>query len=80
MAAKKRPVKRVTVVDENYTPLEQYCIALNEYYKALRKAGFPESICMSMIMDKDSYPDWILPPRPIEKIGSIDPEEFEEDD
>jgi len=80
MAAKKRPVKKATVVDENYTPLEQYCIALNEYYKALRKAGFAESICMSMIMDRDSYPDWILPAKPIEKIGSIDPTEFEDDD
>ena len=80
MAARKRTVKKATVADENYTPLEQYCIALNEYYKALRKAGFPESICMSMIMDKDSYPDWILPAKPIEKIGSIDPSDWEDDD
>jgi hypothetical protein len=57
-----RKTKEVT---DLYSPLEQYCIALNEYWKALKRAGFAESIAMALIMDKDSYPDWILP-KPIE--------------
>ena len=59
MAARK--VKAVE--DQMYSPLESYCIGLHEYYKALRKAGFATDICMSMIMDPFSYPDWILPKR-----------------
>ena len=82
MAARKKPVRaKVQVVDDNYSPLEQYCIALNEYWKALKKAGFPESICMTLIMDKDSYPDWILP-KPINPtdIPLFDPYEDEDED
>ena len=61
--AKKATATRVRKKndDEAFTPLEQYCIALNEYFKALKRAGFPESICMTMVMDKSTYPDWILP-------------------
>jgi hypothetical protein len=85
MAARKKPasnkVQKVQVVDDNYTPLEQYCIALNEYWKALKTAGFPESICMTLIMDRDSYPDWILP-KPINPtdIPLFDPYEDEDED
>jgi hypothetical protein len=57
--------RRAKVKEDYYTPLENYCISLNEYYKALRKAGFSVDICMAMIMDKASYPDWILP-KPID--------------
>lgn len=78
-AKKKRAAKKPVVVrDENYTPMEQYAIALNEWYKALRKAGFSTDICMSFILDKNSYPDWILPQLP-NKIAPI-PYEAEEDD
>lgn len=59
MSAQKKPKKITTVVDENYTALESYCIWLNEFYKALRKAGFSESIALTVMMDKMSYPDWI---------------------
>jgi len=59
MAARKTKA----IEDQGYTPLEAYCIGLNEYYKALRKAGFATDICMSMLMDPFSYPDWILPKR-----------------
>ena len=59
MAARKAKA----LEDQGYTPLEAYCIGLNEYYKALRKAGFPSDICMSLLMDPYSYPDWILPKR-----------------
>lgn len=62
MAAKRKPSPRKkkvqTVADESYSPLEQYCIWLNEYYKALRKSGFPYDIAMTIMMDKDSYPEW----------------------
>jgi hypothetical protein len=61
MPAKKKPSpKRVrTVADESYSALEQYCIWLNEYYRSLRKAGFPYDIAMTIMMDKESYPDWV---------------------
>lgn len=36
-----------------------YCIWLNEYFKALKRAGFSEDIAMGIITDKDSYPDWV---------------------
>ena len=57
--------RKVKVQDDYYTPLESYCIGLNTYYNALRKAGFSTEISMAMIMDKASYPDWILP-RPVD--------------
>jgi len=53
--------RKVKVQDDYYTPLESYCIGLNTYYTALRKAGFSTDIAMAMIMDKASYPDWLLP-------------------
>lgn len=59
MAARKaKPLE-----DQMYSPLESFCIGLHEYYKALRKAGFATDICLSMIQDPISYPDWILPKR-----------------
>lgn len=61
MAANKKPSRKKvqTVADESYTPLEQYCIWLNEYYRALRKAGFAVDVAMTIMMDKESYPDWV---------------------
>ena len=54
------------------------CIALNEYYKALRKAGFSVEIALGILSDKDAYPGWILP-EPVDpnRIGST---EYEDDD
>ena len=75
MAAKKR------VIDlDTYNKLDQWAISLNEMWKALKKAGFPTDIALAIIIDRDAYPDWILPTKPIEKIGSIDPDEYEDDD
>ena len=37
--------------DQGYSKLEAHCIALNEYYKALRKAGFSEGLALFMITD-----------------------------
>lgn len=79
MAARKKPVRQTkvrTVNSDDYTPLEKYCISLNEYYKALRVAGFPIDICLTMIQDKDSYPDWIIPDLP----NKIDPLEYIDDE
>ena len=59
-APKKKPVAKVkTVSDESYSELEIYCIWLNEYYTALKKAGFDHSMAAMLLMDKDSFPDWV---------------------
>lgn len=60
MAAKRKPVAvKKTVADENYSELDMYCIWLNEYYKSLLRAGFKPDVAMTVMMDKESYPDWI---------------------
>jgi hypothetical protein len=57
---KVRQVKRVrTVKNPFHSKLEVYAIWLNEYYNALKAAGFPEDICLSLVMDKESYPAWV---------------------
>ena len=58
---KKKPQKRKprTVVNEEHTPLEMYCIWLNEYYKCLITAGFTSELALSFVMDKSSYPGWV---------------------
>jgi hypothetical protein len=57
---KVRTIKRVRTVKNPYhTELEVYAIWLNEYFNALKEAGFPEDICLSLIMEKDSYPAWV---------------------
>ena len=79
MAPRKKPTTRTkvkSVLSDDYTPLEKYCISLNEYYKALRVAGFPVDISISMIQDKASYPDWIIPDLP----NKIDPLKYIDDD
>jgi hypothetical protein len=53
-------VKRVrTVKTIEHTNLEVYAIWLNEYYNSLKASGFPDDICLSLIMDKSSYPAWV---------------------
>lgn len=84
MAPRKKPTTRTkvkTVLSDDYTPLEKYCISLNEYYKALRVAGFPVDICLTMIQDKDSYPDWILPdiPNKMNPLKYVDDDDEDED-
>jgi hypothetical protein len=78
MAQRKRKVQ--TVREDNYSALEQYCIALNEYYKALRKAGFSVELALGLMSDRETYPHWILP-EPVEpnKIGSIEYPEDEDE-
>jgi len=36
-----------------------YCIWLNEYYNALKRAGFKDDIALGLLGDKESYPDWV---------------------
>lgn len=83
MAPRKKPTTRTkvkSVLSDDYTLLEKYCISLNEYYKALRVAGFPVDISISMIQDKASYPDWIIPdvPNKIDPLKYIDDDEDED--
>ena len=57
MATRK---KKVETVDTNeYNRLEMYCIWLNEYYTSLLQVGFKHDIALALIIDKDSYPDWV---------------------
>lgn len=83
MAPRKKPTTRTkvkSVLSDDYTLLEKYCISLNEYYKALRVAGFPVDISISMIQDKASYPDWIIPdlPNKINPLKYVDDDEDED--
>ena len=59
--AQRKPKSAKVLDDQGYSALESYCIGLNEYYKALRKAGFAVDVALYLISDSDSYPDWILP-------------------
>lgn len=72
-----KPRQKKVIDLDTYSALDAYCIALNEYYKSLRRAGFSTDTAFWMILDKDSFPDWILPAKPIEKIGDVD---YEDDD
>jgi hypothetical protein len=74
MAARKKVVR--TVKDENYTALEIYAIAINEYYKALRKAGFSVELSLGILEIRSAYPDWLLPEIP----NVIDPFEYDDED
>jgi hypothetical protein len=47
-------------------------------YRALIRAGFSGSTALSLIMEKDAYPDWILPAIP-NRIDNI-PYDDEDDD
>lgn len=75
-----KPRQKKVIDLDTYNALDAYCIALNEYFKSLRRSGFSESIALYMITEKDSFPDWILPVKPIEKISGNDYQEDEDDD
>lgn len=57
MAARKRKVR--TVVNDDYSKLDQYAISLHEYYKSLRKAGFSVDNSLWLLASKESHPDWM---------------------
>jgi hypothetical protein len=82
MTARKKPVRKTkvqTVLSDDYSPLEKHCIAINEYFKALRVAGFSEAIALSMIQSVESYPNWIIPDLP-NRIDNIPYDDDEDDD
>lgn len=71
MARKKK------VIDlDTYSAMDAHAIALNEWYKSLRRAGFSVELAMGIIVERDAFPDWILPPIP----NQIDPLPYEDDD
>jgi len=59
-----------------YSAMDAWAIALNEWYKSLRRAGFSTDLALGIILERDSFPDWILPKLP----NKIDPMPFEDDD
>ena len=80
MAAKKRPAPRSKkVIDlDTYSALDAYCISLNEYYRALRRASFSADMSFWLLLDRESYPDWILPNLP-NRIDNIPYDDDDED-
>ena len=67
------------VIDlDTYNALDAWAISLHEMYRALRKAGFATDIAMGIIMERDAYPDWILPKLP-NRIDNIPYEDDDED-
>ena len=72
--ARKRPVIDL----DTYSALDAYAIALNEYYKSLRRAGFTETHAFWLLSDRESFPDWIIPNLP-NRIDNIPYEDDDED-
>jgi hypothetical protein len=68
---------RKKVIDlDTYNALDAYSIALHEYYKSLRKAGFSIEIALALMSDRESYPEWILPTLP----NKIQPLPYDDDE
>ena len=60
------------------TKLDAYAIQLNEYYKALRRAGFDHSVALAIVLDKDGIPDWFVPSMPDISPVPLDDDEDDE--
>lgn len=71
MARKKQVIDLGT-----YSAMDAWAISLNEWYKSLRRAGFSTDLALGIILERDSFPDWILPKLP----NKIDPMPYEDDD
>jgi hypothetical protein len=71
MATRKKKI----VADESYSKLDQHSIWLNEYYKSLRRAGFSVENALWLISTKDSYPEWMDMPTPVDIRKHIEDEE-----
>lgn len=70
---------RKKVIDlDTYSALDAWAISLHEMYRALIRAGFRSDIAMGLIMEKETYPDWILPSLP-NRIDNIPYEDDDED-
>ena len=62
---KRTPRKKVNrrVVRQTPEPLsklDQFYIAKHEMFRAARKAGFSESVCLYLMDNPESMPDWIV--------------------
>lgn len=61
-APKKKPSPRRitnTVESNEYNKLDMYCIWLNEFYSSLLRSGFKHDVALALIIEKESYPDWV---------------------
>ena len=78
---KKKPAPRraktKAVESDSYSRLEEYCIWLNEYYRALKRAGFNDDMAFWLISSEDSYPDWVKGVRTKDIVEHIEDEEDE---
>lgn len=71
MARKKK------VIDlDTYSALDAHAIAVNEWYKSLRKAGFSVDLALGIIVEPSAFPDWMIPDLP----NKIDPLEYIDDE
>ena len=62
--------------DQGYSKLDAYCIGMYEFWKSLRKAGFPEDVMMGIIVEPSAYPAWILPdPVDPNRLGQYEDED-----
>ena len=75
---RKKFIKRIVRKSpEPLSKLDQHYIAMNEIYKAARKAGFSESCSLYFVSDRATMPNWVVGDGGI--IPSIDPTEEDED-
>ena len=49
------------LVDEGYSKLDAWAIGVHEMYRSLRRAGFEVDLALAIIVEKQVYPEWILP-------------------
>ena len=61
MAAKKKPARRRSVARKETTALDMHAIALNEWYRSLRRANFSVELALGLMDNKNSMPDWLIP-------------------
>lgn len=82
MAAKKRKkinTRRVRRSKEPMlTKLDAHAIQLNEYYKALKRAGFDHSVALAILLDKEGVPNWFTPDVPDFSPIPLDDDEDDE--
>lgn len=71
MPPKKKP-KKATTRWKGMTPLEVHAIQIHEFYKALRSAGFPTDVAMTLSTDPTAQPYWF------QKIPDLQIEDDEE--
>jgi hypothetical protein len=45
---------------EPLTKLDQHYIAMNEIYKAAKKAGFSDSCALYFVSDRATMPNWVV--------------------